>query len=325
MEKKEFNLLICSVGRRTKLLSYFKKEFGKGNKIVTTDCDKLAPGIFMGDRNFVIPGIEAPNYFNTLVSICKQNNIKGIFSLIDPEINKLAENRSSLEENGVKLFCGPLEMVNTCFDKWEMFLFLKKNYFPTPSTIRGEDPLESIKERKFPVVVKPRTGSASLGLQMVDGFPELELITKKEKDIIIQEHLDGEEFGVDVYVDYFSHDIISVFIKKKIKMRSGETDKAVSTHHPKLEAMIRDFVKKLKIVGPADIDVFEIAGKLYISEVNPRFGGGYPLAYACGHNYPKFILNNLKGLKNTPLGIGNYKENVYMMKHDDILIKEGVR
>ena len=135
--------------------------------------------------------------------------------------------------------------------------------------------------------------------------------------------MDGVEYGADVYIDLISGEIISIFIKEKIKMRAGETDKAVSVKDETLFALIEEFVRKAGFRGIIDIDIFKVNDEYYISEVNPRFGGGYPHAYACGVNIPEFIINNLQGNKNGPV-IGHYQENIYMMKYNEIMIKEGL-
>ena len=104
-------------------------------------------------------------------------------------------------------------------------------------------------------------------------------------------------------------------------MRAGETDKAVSFIDPKLNELIRSFVKEMGYRGQIDIDLFEVDGEYYISEVNPRFGGGYPHAYECGVNHMKLIINNLEGKINEKQET-DYKENIYMMKYNEIFIKE---
>ena len=139
---------------------------------------------------------------------------------------------------------------------------------------------------------------------------------------MIQEFLNGQEIGADVFIDMVSGEVVSVFTKKKIKMRSGETDKAVSFKDEKLVKLITQFVGEAGFRGQIDIDIFEIKGVYYISEVNPRFGGGYPHAYECGVNHMKLIVENLKGKKNTNI-IGKYAEDIYMMKYNEIFIKKG--
>ena len=106
-------------------------------------------------------------------------------------------------------------------------------------------------------------------------------------------------------------------------MRAGETDKSVSFKDPLLFTLIECFLKETGFRGPVDIDIFDINGRYYISEVNPRFGGGYPHAHEAGCDHTKLILNNLLGLANPPR-IGEYEENIYMMKYNEVLIKRGL-
>ena len=117
-------------------------------------------------------------------------------------------------------------------------------------------------------------------------------------------------------------DEVEIFTKKKLLMRAGETDKSVSFKDAKLFDFIENFVTKAGYKWNIDIDIFEKDGEYYISEVNPRFGGGYPHAYECGCDFMTLIKNNLEGGVNKP-NVGNYKENVYMMKYLDVMIMNG--
>ena len=117
-----------------------------------------------------------------------------------------------------------------------------------------------------------------------------------------------------------SHQVVSIFTKKKIVMRAGETDKAVSFKDEKLFALIEKFALESGWSDQIDIDIFDVNGEYYISEVNPRFGGGYPHAYECGCDHMSLILNNLRGTANEKK-IGAYDEGVYMMKYNEVMIK----
>ena len=136
---------------------------------------------------------------------------------------------------------------------------------------------------------------------------------------MIQEFMDGIEYGADTYIDMISSEPVTIFIKEKIKMRAGETDKSVSVKDEELIHLIKRFVKVAGFKGIIDIDIFKVNGEYYISEVNPRFGGGYPHAYECGVNIPGMIINNLEGNDNTNM-IGQYDEDVYMMKFNEVKI-----
>src|SRR5699024_6129910 len=140
---------------------------------------------------------------------------------------------------------------------------------------------------------KPYNGSCSNNINKVENMDELKYILRYNSGMMIQEFMDGIEYGIDVYVDMISKEIISIFAKKKLLMRAGETDKAVSIKNPKLLDFVYEFVKKIGLVGQIDIDIFEKDEKFYISEVNPRFGGGYPHAYECNCNFPEYMIRNM--------------------------------
>lgn len=172
----------------------------------------------------------------------------------------------------------------------------------------------------YPVFVKPARGSASISISKVYDRETIELLFAHEDGLMIQEFLDGQEIGADVYIDMLSHEVVSIFTKKKLKMRAGETDKAVSFKDEKLFALIERFVKEAGYNGQIDIDIFEVNGGYYISEVNPRFGGGYPHAYESGADHMKLILNNLDGKRNEK-HIGDYRDGTYMMKFNEVMIR----
>ena len=319
------NILILSAGRRTKLVEYFVREFQGAGNVVASDCSEHAPALYIADKYHIVPRIDAPNYIETVLDICKEEAIKGIFSLIDPELELLITHQEKFEEIGVKVISSSKEVTNICFDKYKMYEFCSEHNVNTVKTfIDVKEVIELVekKELEFPLFVKPRCGSASLGISTVNNMEELEMLLKYDDNLIIQEYMNGQEYGVDVYVDLISKEVISIFMKKKLVMRAGETDKSISTKDVKLLDMIKEFVTKLNIQGQCDIDVFEKDGEYYISEVNPRFGGGYPHAYECGCSFPKYMLNNLQGIKNEQV-LGEYEGNVLMMKCDEVLIQNG--
>ena len=149
----------------------------------------------------------------------------------------------------------------------------------------------------------------------------VELLFTHDEELMIQEFLYGQEIGADVYIDMISHEVVSIFTKKKLKMRAGETDKAVSFKDEKLFALIEKFVVETGYRGQIDIDLFEINGEYFISEVNPRFGGGYPHAYECGCDHMTLIANNLHGIANKK-NIGAYDEGIYMMKYNEVMVRK---
>ena len=318
------NILILSAGTRNKVVEYFKENVGDKGKVVATDCSNLAPAVYEADVFYLVPRITAPGYIEQILDICVKEKIDGVFSLIDPELSLLARERERFLAVGATPILSDYELVETCFDKYRMFELLTGMGIPTGQCYLSKEDFYRDRQKgriDYPVFVKPVRGSASLNINKVSSDQELETLFHLYDDLMIQEFMDGQEYGADVYVDMISGKCTSIFVKKKIKMRAVETDKSVSVKNPELFELIRKFVEKCGFCGMIDIDLFEIGGVFYISEVNPRFGGGYPHAYACGVNMPSQVLCNLSGREN-PVRIGEYEENVCMMKYNEIAVRD---
>ncbi len=320
------NILILSAGTRDKVVQYFKKELAGRGRVVATDCSSLAPALYEADEYVIVPRITATGYLEVILEICREKKISGVFSLIDPELSLLAAHREEFLAVGTTPVVPDLEQVEICFDKFRMYEKLKALSVPTGECFMDRQAFFSAVEEgrmHYPVFLKPVCGSASINISKVNCREEVELLCRLADDLMIQEYMDGQEYGADVYIDMISGEVVSVFVKKKVKMRAGETDKSVSVKDEALFALLKNFVEKMGFRGIIDIDLFKIGQTWYISEVNPRFGGGYPHAYACGVNVPAMILNNLEGRVNTPC-IGEYPEGVVMMKYSEIMVREGL-
>ncbi len=318
------NILILSAGTRNKIVQYFKKELNGVGKVIATDCSNLAPAIYEADKFYIVPRIDADNYLDIIIDICKKEKIDTLISLIDPELSLISKNIEKFKEIGVNPIISDYGKVEMCFNKYEMYKFLSENNFKTAkSYINKEEFYKDLESGKisFPVFVKPVKGSASININKVISKEELEVLWKMSEDLMIQEFMNGQEYGVDTYIDMISKEPVLIFLKKKIKMRAGETDKSLSVKDDKLFELVKTFVKKAGFTGIIDIDIFKVDEEYYISEVNPRFGGGYPFAYEAGANVPKMIVNNISGKINNP-EIGNYRENVSMMKYSEIKVVE---
>ena len=314
------NFLILAVGTRNKIVQYFKRTFD--GKVIATDVSPLAPAIYDADKYYIVQPITEPGYINQILDICQKENIGGVLSLIDSELSLLAKNEDKFAKIGTKIIGSSYELCEMSLDKMQMYNWLKTHNFRTArSYVNKEYFYRDLSKGKinFPVFVKPVRGSASIAISKVEDKETLDLLLEHNNELIIQQFLNGQEIGADVYIDLISGDIVSVFTKKKIRMRAGETDKAISFKDKKLFALIEKFVSEAGYRGQIDIDIFDINGEYYISEVNPRFGGGYPHAYECGVNHMKMILENLRGRINEKR-IGAYEEGVYMMKYNEIKV-----
>ncbi len=316
------NILILAAGTRNKIVHYFKKTLNNIGSVVATDTSKLAPAIYDADKYYIVPPITEEGYIDKILEICKKEQISGVLSLIDPELSLLAANEEKFNELGVTIIGSPYDLCEMALDKMQMYEWLKTHgYNCAQSWMNKEEFYKAVDagEVSYPVFVKPCRGSASISISKVYDKETMDILFAHEDDLMIQEFLDGQEIGADVYIDLISGEVVSIFTKEKIKMRAGETDKAVSFKDPVLFELIERFVIEAGYRGQIDIDIFNVDGKYCISEVNPRFGGGYPHAYESGCDHMKLILNNLRGIVNEK-NIGAYEAGVYMMKYNELKI-----
>lgn len=315
------NILILSCGTRNKIVQYFKEAIREyGGQVVATDCNSLAPALYDADKFYIVKRIDEEGYLEQIKAICVENSIDGVLSLIDPELSLLAENEENFKSIGVEVIGSSYDLCEMSLDKYKMYEWLTgHDYHCARSYIDKAQFFDDVEkgEIEYPVFVKPVKGSASIKISTAEDRECVEFLTGQEEGLMIQEYLQGQEIGVDVYIDMISGEVVSIFAKKKLKMRAGETDKAISFKDEKLFDYVEKFVTEAGYRGQIDIDIFDIEGEYYISEVNPRFGGGYPHAYVCGCDHMRLIMENLQGRKNERY-IGRYREDIYMMKYNEI-------
>lgn len=314
------NILILSCGIRNKIVQYFKKAIGNNGIVIATDMQKTAPALYEADKQYIVPRMTAPGYINVIFDICKKEKINGILSLIDPELSLLAEYEAEFKKLGVTVIGSSYELCELSLDKYAMYKWLSTHNYNCARSYMNFDEFKQ-SEIEYPVFVKPAKGSASIAIAKADNENTARFVFNQSKGMMVQEFLKGQEIGVDVYIDMISGEVVSIFAKKKLLMRAGETDKAVSFKDWKLFNLVEKFVVEMGFRGQIDIDIFDIDGEYYISEVNPRFGGGYPHAYEAGVNHINLILENLEGRANKK-NIGSYDDGLYMMKYNEIMISK---
>lgn len=307
------NILFTCAGRRTYLLKYFRENMDADDRIIATDMQLSAPALTAADIKLQVPPVYSPEYIDTTLDICKKYKVDALISLNDLELPILAENAKLFADSGVNLIISSKEVIEICFDKFKTACFVESIGLNTPKTfIDLNDAKEALNkgELAFPLVLKPRWGSGSIGIEFVSDMQELEdtyamLIKKIKKTILatasigaeyilIQEKINGQEYGMDVMNDIQGNNR-GVSVKMKLAMRAGETDKARTVDNPDIYLIGRALGQSLRHVGNLDVDIFERNGEYYILEMNPRFGGGFPFSYEAGVNFPKAIIEWIKG------------------------------
>lgn len=307
------NILFTCAGRRTYLLKYFRENLSEDDKIVATDMQLSAPALQAADRKLQVPAVYDPDYINITLRICKEYKIDALFSLNDLELPILAENKDRFEKIGVKVVVSDPKVIDIAFDKYKTAKWVESIGLLAPKTfVRLEDVKKALStgEVEFPLFMKPRWGSGSIGLESISDMDELDtyyrLLMKKIKRtilakasvgdeyIMIQEKLTGSEYGLDVMNDLYGKNV-GVSVKQKLAMRSGETDKAITVDLPVVREIGYRIGQALGHIGNLDVDVMQRADGAYcVLELNPRFGGGFPFSYEAGVNFPKVLIQWIK-------------------------------
>lgn len=307
------NILFTCAGRRTYLLKYFKEALAGDGLIIGADLQLSAPALSVADIKVQVPRVYADNYVDEILSICKQYQVGLLISLNDLELPILSRSKSLFEMIGVKMMISSPEVIDICFDKLKTSEFVSKCGLETPCAYTSvEDALAAIDQERlrFPLILKPRWGSGSIGIEKVEDAEELllvfNLLKKKirrtilkeassdSSNILIQQMIEGQEYGLDIMND-LEGNYCSVSVKKKMAMRSGETDKAETVDNADLRRIGRELSLQIRHVGNLDCDIIEKDGHYYVIDLNPRFGGGYPFSHQAGVNMPKALIEWAKG------------------------------
>ena len=308
------NILIPNVGRRGYLVRYLK-ELDRG-KVYVSDCDNTASGLYgENDGHFLLPkpADNPKKYVNTLSALCEEFHIGLVIPVIDPEIAILSHFREHFLTKGVQIAVSSPQVLDVCYNKLHMNQFLKKSGFLFPETVSSLAAMEENLEMgkiSFPVILKPILGSGSVETLTAATMDQVRSLY--HEGLIIQRKLNGKEYGVDTF-NSFSGLPLRCVVKEKISMRGGETDKAVTVRNEKIEGVLLRLASCLGHVANLDSDVIVENEQVYILDLNPRFGGGYPATHAAGVNLLHLLLDMCEGVPVEPQ-YGNYSEGILVMK-----------
>ena len=311
------NILLTSAGRRTYLVEYFKKALcGQGKVYASNSIDTYT--LHQADGYVITPAIYDKEYINFLISYCKKNQISAIISLFDIDLPVLAKHKDDFEKEGIKVVVSDYNVTQICNDKWSTYEFLVRLGLPqTPSYLNLENLKNDIAEGvvNYPFILKPRWGMGSIGIykacneqellvfyaklhkEIFDTYLKYESQVDKDSCIIIQQMIKGQEYGIEILND-LKGNYVSTFAKKKVAMRSGETDIAETVETSPFEDIAKLISAHLHHVAMLDVDCFVTeTGERIVLEMNCRFGGQYPFTHNAGVNVPLQIIKWLNGEK----------------------------
>ena len=314
------NILLSSVGRRGYLVKYFKEALGSSGQVWGADNSPCSPAFTYCDSTVIVPEVKKGHYPQVLLDICLKNEIDIAIPLIDPELEALAPQAKTFAEAGVLLLISPEKTIQMASDKYQTYKFAIAHGLAAPQTfINIAEALDqlTVGALNWPVMVKPRKGSASIDINTCYDKLQLEAAFGATPEPMIQEIIKGIEYGYDLFGDQ-QFKPVSVYCKKKLAMRAGETDKAISTNDPVLIEFGSKLLSCMELFGPADVDVIVDKDGPKLLEINPRFGGGYPCSHLAGAGFPQKIIAIRNGQTLTP-DIGSCPNGVCMLKQDEII------
>jgi carbamoyl-phosphate synthase large subunit len=305
-----FNVLLTCAGRRNYLVHFFREALAGRGIVIAADASPDASALQEAERAVVVPPVSAPGYVDALLEICRREEVRLVCPLNDLELPLLARNRERFAAVGAQPVVSRPEVVDLCFDKWATARFLAGIGVAVPRTWATLDDARDALARRdasFPLVLKPRWGTASVGIEYPESNDELELAWRlgrlrltrtalwgassadPERALLVQECLSGQEYGLDVVNDLEGNHV-ATFVRRKLAMRAGETDRAMTAEHDRLAAVGARISAAVRHVGNLDCDAFVDGDRCWILEMNPRFGGGYPFSHAAGANLPAALV-----------------------------------
>ena len=323
-----FNILLTSSGRRSYLVQYFRDALnGKG--FVHASNSEWSSALEVADKAVITPLIYSDTYIDFIFDYCIKNKIGAIVSLFDVDLPILALSKKRFQEAGISVIVSDYEVTQICNDKWKSFSFLNAHQINTPKTyIELDKVLNDLNDKiiDYPLIIKPRWGMGSIFVYRVENEQELRVLYSKvkreingnylkyesqvdpERTVVIQEFIDGQEYGVNV-INNFQMQYVATFIIKKTEMRAGETYSAKTQKNDILDQTGRKIGNSLGHTTSLDIDCIVNNDVPYIIDMNCRIGGVYPFIHLTGINLPKAIINWIKG-EEALNELSNYKSNV---------------
>jgi carbamoyl-phosphate synthase large subunit len=288
--------------------------------VLACDSSASAPALSEADQALVVPTFENPRYFDTVLAICTTHQVRLLLSVNDLELAGLAENAAQFRDAGTVPLVSSPTIIARCQDKWAAYQWLSAQGIPTPRTFLS---VESARRAladgaiRFPLIVKPRWGTSSIGVERVDNQRQLtlahewgqvqgsrSLVARLRRDepgqsMLIQEWVEGQEYGLDIVNDLAGRHL-GTLARRKLVMRAGNTDRAVTVQEPRLTQLGEAIGRRLGHVGSLDCDLIAGDRGLMVLDLNPRLGGGYPFSHLAGANLPALFLALVTGEAHDP-------------------------
>jgi carbamoyl-phosphate synthase large subunit len=311
-------ILFTCIGRRVSLLNRFRSA---GEQLKTnfsfygTDITEFSPAFQLCDKGFLVKPISHPGYIQQLLTIVKNSNVMLLVPTTDLDLKVLAINKSKFAEIGCKVLVSQPQVIDISQDKRETYKFLIGHGFDTPVTMSAGSALSKA-GIEWPCFVKPWDGSAGIATAVARNRDELSFYAKKIPNAICQEFIKGHEISCDVYVD-FDMKVRCVVPRERIEVRAGEVSKSRVLKDANIMKLSAGLIEALGAgPGVVTVQLFRTSdNKIKFTEINPRFGGGAPLSIQAGADFPRWILQEIKGEK-PDIQFDNFTNGLVMLRYD---------
>jgi len=298
-------VLFTCAGQRVDILDAFRRA---GATTVAADVNPLAPALYRADRYALVPRIDDAGYLPALRALVEEHDVRLVVPLTDLDQVTLAESRDEL---GALVLLPDAETVERLGDKYLAHLLFEERGIASPPTWLANTVPD---DAPFPLLVKARHGFGSRHIYRAEDRAQLGFfLGYTPVDSIVQACLAGEEFSIDVFCDLDGR-CLNAIPRTMIESKGGESIKGMTIRDERLIELARDVAEKLRLVGPANIQCFrEEDGSHFITDINSRFGGGFPLPLAAGGRYPELALALARGEQPEPR-LGDFREGIVMTR-----------
>jgi carbamoyl-phosphate synthase large subunit len=320
------NILISSAGRRVSLVRAFQKELKKvfpEAKVFASDANPLlSAACQVADDFFKVPRVNAPDYFDMLISECKKRDISLMIPTIDGELLSLSNNKARLEKEGIKAVISSPNFIGKCRDKREIHKFFESQGVAIAKEYDKND-------FKLPMFIKPFDGTRSIDTYLITNEDELTDYHFENNKLMFLEYLDHEhydEYTCDLY--YGKDNILKCAVpRKRLEVRDGEVNKALATNNSLVPYIKGNLSRIDGAIGclTAQFFLHKSESKIYGIEINPRFGGGYPLSYLAGANFPKWIIEEYYLGREIEDQFDCWEDELLMIRYDDEILVHGYK
>jgi carbamoyl-phosphate synthase large subunit len=314
-----FSVLLTSGGRRVALVREFQaalKNLGVAGRVLVADLRRNAAAFHAADAGVLVPRVSSPEYVPHLLELCAREGVRMVVPLIDTELHLLAPHREAFAARGITLVVSSPATTELSLDKRTTRDFFVAHGFDTPRVLDAAAILADPAAR-YPYFLKPADGSCSVGATRVDDAESLAFHARHTANAMVQEFVQGAEYTLDVLAD-FTGKVRCVVPRLRIETRAGEVSKGMTVKDPLLMDAGRRVVEALPgAVGCMTVQLFLTAERaVKFIEINPRFGGGFPLAAAAGAKYPEWLVAWALG-RDPAVSMDGWTDGLVMLRYDD--------